>query len=164
VASLRLLHRRRGRELLNLTNIDFQKPAIAKSIAGFLLQTDWRSTPNQNRKKCMNINYKRVPAEFGPETRFEVKPVPPAPFRALQENQFEQLKEALLTDRLKHLWRPDLSAHVRRAANEAAALAWVTPYPLLVFPVLFDEKAAGALVTAGRQQEIRRRTRELFVV
>jgi hypothetical protein len=89
----------------------------------------------------MNERHRSVAAEFGPETRFEINPSPPAPFRAVQENRFELLKLTLLEDRLKALRRPELSAHVRRAANEAAAVAWVTPYPLLVFPVLFAEKA-----------------------
>ena len=44
----------------------------------------------------MNINKTRVPTEFGPETRFEVRPNPPAPFRAMQENEFERLKTRLL--------------------------------------------------------------------
>jgi hypothetical protein len=112
----------------------------------------------------MNAKYKRVPAKFGPETRFELKPSPPAPFRALQENQFEALKAELVDQHLSTLWKPELSTHVRRAANEAAALAWVTPYPLLVFPVLFDEKAAAALRVAGRQQQIHQRSRELYAV
>jgi hypothetical protein len=112
----------------------------------------------------MNTNYKRVPAHFGPETRFELRPAPPAPFRALQENHFEELKANLIREQLRRLWRPDLSALVRRAANEAAALAWITPYPLLMFPVLFDEKADAALTAATRQQDIRRRSRELFAV
>ncbi len=89
----------------------------------------------------MNKRHRRVPAEFGPETRFEINPTPPAPFRAVQENRFELLKLTLVEDRLKTLREPELSAQVRRAANEAAAVAWVTPYPLLVFPLLFDEKA-----------------------
>jgi hypothetical protein len=94
----------------------------------------------------MKSRYRRVPAEFGPETRFEISPTPAAPFRALQENEFEKLKLGLLSERLEALWKPELGAQVRRAANEAAALAWITPYPLLVFPVLFAEKT-DALVT-----------------
>jgi len=38
--------------------------------------------------------------------------------------------------------------------NEAAALAWITPYPALVFPGLFEEKAEAALTpgkSGGRQ-------------
>ena len=91
----------------------------------------------------MNESYRRLPAEFGPETRFDINPTPPAPFRAVQENRFELLKVSLLEERLRQLWDPELSAKLRRAANEAAALAWVTPYPLLVFPALFAEKADG---------------------
>ena len=30
---------------------------------------------------------------------------------------------------------------LRKAANSAEAIAWETPYPLLVFPCLFDERA-----------------------
>jgi hypothetical protein len=90
--------------------------------------------------------------------------VPPAPFRAVQENHFEQLKTALVRERLEGLWSPELSAHVRRAANEAAALAWITPYPLLVFPALFEEKAEAAVLVANRQEQIRQHSRELFAV
>jgi hypothetical protein len=118
----------------------------------------------KTRKAKMNAEYRRVPAEFGPETRFEVKPVPPAPFRALQENQFERLKSTLTVRRLETLWKPELSAQVRRAAHEAAALAWITPYPLLVFPVLFEEKTETALLATDRQDQIRQRSRELYAV
>jgi hypothetical protein len=120
---------------------------------------EWR-----HQKDKMNKRYKRVPTEFGPETRFELKPAPPAPFRAVQEDQFERLKARLVGKRLETLWEPEFSAQVRRAANEAAALAWVTRYPLLVFPVLFDEKADAAILVASRQQQIRQRSRELFAL
>jgi hypothetical protein len=165
VASLRLPQRRRGRELLKLNNIDFQKPAIAQSIAGFLLIKPFTTdTKPKQRQNNMNAKYRRVPAEFGPETRFEITPVAPAPFRAVQENRFEALKNILLEQRLERLGQPDLGTHVRRAANEAAALAWVTPYPLLVFPLLFEEKAATAVRQAGRQQLIRERSFALSLV
>jgi hypothetical protein len=111
----------------------------------------------------MNANYRRVPTRFAPETRFEVKP-DAAPFRAVLENKFETLKTQLLLERLESVWEPALNSQVRRAANEAAALAWVTPYPLLVFPVLFEEKAEAALLRAARQKEIRQRSRELLAV
>jgi hypothetical protein len=105
------------------------------------------------KKDKMN-KYTRVPADFGPETRFEKSPTPPAPFRAVHENKFERLKLNLLSERLETLWKPELSTLVRRAANEAAALAWVTPYPLLVFPVLFDE-TADALTSAGENRNLK---------
>jgi len=103
----------------------------------------------------MNTRYRRLHAEFGPETRFEITPTPPAPFRAFQETEFERLKTGLVSERLESLWKPELSAEVRRAANEAAALAWLTAYPLLVFPVLFAEKADAAVVAPASNQQPR---------
>lgn len=112
----------------------------------------------------MNADYRRVPTKFGPDTRFEVRTNPPVPFRAVHEGAFEALKGKLLAARLEEVWDAELNSHLRRAANEAAALAWVTPYPLLVFPVLFDEKANLALNHVERQTEIRQRSRELLAV
>jgi hypothetical protein len=110
----------------------------------------------------MNTNYKRVPAEFGPETGFEVRLATSAPFRARQEAELERLKAQLLAQRLAGCTEPRLDSHMRRAAGEAAALAWTTQYPLLVFPALFEEKAAAALLRAERQEQVRQRSRELL--
>jgi hypothetical protein len=115
---------------------------------GFFVFNQLSSPTAQQKPIKMNEKYRRVPAEFGPETRFEISPTPPAPFRAVQENHFERLKLALLSERLRPLTRPELIAQVRRVANETAALAWVTPYHLLVFPVLFAE-AAEAIEATG---------------
>ena len=112
----------------------------------------------------MNTNCKRVPAGFAPETRFEVRPAPPAPFRATQETGLDRLKNRLLLQALKGLTEPEFNGHVRRAANEAAALAWVTPFPLLVFPGLLEEKIEAALLQAERQESVRRRSLELLAV
>ena len=111
----------------------------------------------------MNRNYK-VPTRFGPETRFEVRPAAAAPFRAIQETKFERLKSRLLREVLGDLTGPGLNVGVRRAANEAAALAWVTPFPLLVFPALFEEKAETAMLQAERQASVRQRSLELLTV
>jgi hypothetical protein len=110
----------------------------------------------------MNRDYKRVPTRFGPETRFEVTPAPPAPFRVLQETELERLKNRLLVERLAETPEPEFNGQLRRAANDAAALAWVTAVPLLVFPALFEEKARTALLQAERQESIRYRSRELL--
>lgn len=112
----------------------------------------------------MNATYRKLTAEFGPETRFTVEPVPTGPFRAVEESRFEKLKARLLAERLDAAWEPGANSLVRRAANEAAALAWLTPYPLLVFPVLFEEKANLASRVAARQQEVRQRSRELLAL
>ncbi|HEX7469435.1 MAG TPA: hypothetical protein VF437_01675 [Verrucomicrobiae bacterium] len=112
----------------------------------------------------MNEDYRRVPTKSGPETRFELRPVPPAPCRALQENELERLKNYLLRTRLETLPEAGYNAYLRRAANEAAALAWVTPYPTLVFPALFEEKAETALLQAEKQERIRERSALLLAV
>ncbi len=111
----------------------------------------------------MNTNYRRVPTRFGPETRFEVKPVPPAPFRATQETELERLKNRLLVGVLNELDEREANPYVRRAANEAAALAWVTPYPLLTFPGLFEEKVQTALRYAERRTAVLERSAELVL-
>ena len=48
----------------------------------------------------MNKNKTFVPTEFGPETRFELRAAPPAPFRVTQETEFERLKNQLLAQQL----------------------------------------------------------------
>jgi hypothetical protein len=112
----------------------------------------------------MKTNYRRVPTRFGPETRFELRPTPPAPFRAFQENELDKLKERLLATRLETLNEAGYNAYLRRAANEAAAIAWVTAYPTLVFPTLFEEKAKAALFQAEKQEWIRERSALLLAV
>jgi hypothetical protein len=44
------------------------------------------------------------------------------------------------------------------ALNEAEALAWQTPFPHLLFPVLAEEKAVEAQHWAARQRAIRQQT------
>jgi hypothetical protein len=110
----------------------------------------------------MNTERNRVNAEFAPETRFAVTTATAAPFRVAVENDFERLKNRLLADRLDEIERPELNAVVRRAANEAAALAWMTFLPLLIFPALFEEKTAAALRHAERQAHIFAGSHELL--
>jgi hypothetical protein len=110
----------------------------------------------------MNRNKTKVPTEFGPETRFELQPAPPAPFRATQESEFEQLKSRLLAKQLAETPAQELNPVLRRAANEAAALAWATIYPLLVFPALFEEKTALAVHQVERQARVYANSRELL--
>jgi hypothetical protein len=70
------------------------------------------------------------------------------------ESEFDRLKNRLLAEQLEAVEEPALNAPLRRAANEAAALAWVTFYPLLVFPTLFAEKTEAAIRQAERQARI----------
>ncbi len=107
----------------------------------------------------MNTKKIALEAEFGAETRFELLPI--APFRDIHENEFGRLKGRLLAIRIQEAgtkW----DAPLRDAANEAAALAWTTNIPLLVFPVLFEEKAAAAVLQNRRQARILKKSRELL--
>ena len=101
----------------------------------------------------------KVPTEFAAETRFEVRP---NPFLAARENEFERLKANLLAEQLREA-KTELNAPLRRAANEAAAIAWATVYPLLVFPALFEEKIAAAVRQTERQARIFKKSREIVV-
>jgi hypothetical protein len=112
----------------------------------------------------MNKTTNKLRAKFEPETRFEVRPAPPAPFRATQETEFERLKNRLLTETLLDIAQPELNPVIRRAANEAAALAWVTFYPLLLFPALFEEKIRHVLRHAERQAHIYANSPEFVVI
>jgi hypothetical protein len=109
----------------------------------------------------MNTNKFNLPAQFAAETRFELRANPIAPFRVAQENHFEQLKNKLLAEQLAEV-APELNAPLRRAANAAAALAWATAIPLLVFPALFEEKVIATVRQAERQARIFRNSRELI--
>jgi len=50
---------------------------------------------------------------------------------------------------------------LRSALNEAEALAWQTPYPHLIFPVLAHEKEAAVNRWAARQRRVQRASREI---
>jgi len=106
-----------------------------------------------------NRNRLNVPTEFAAETRFEVRPNPAF---AERETEFERLKARLLAEELREA-EAELNAPLRRAANEAAAIAWATVFPLLVFPALFEEKIAAAVRQAERQARIYKNSRELVV-
>ncbi len=100
--------------------------------------------------------------EFAPETRFELRPVPPAPFRATLETEFDRLKDQLLAEQLYLASHAELYAPLRRAANEAAALAWTSLFPMLLFPGLFEEKVAELTLQIARQKRIHAQTTEPF--
>src|SRR5277367_1768846 len=111
-----------------------------------------------NMKNRTGIRNKLVKTRFGPVARFEIGPIAPVPLRGPAENDLEQLKARLLAPLLAPVMEPELGAALRRAANEAASAAWFTPFPLLFFPTLLEEKAAIARRQQKRQLEIRQRT------
>ena len=70
------------------------------------------------------------------------------------DRQLELLKWRLLLHRLDEVTDFSLHARLIHEADEAARLARQSPFPLLVFPCLFEEKAAGATEQARRQAHL----------
>src|SRR5688500_2335419 len=110
----------------------------------------------------MKTKRTKLLTRFEPETRFDVAPVAAVPFRGTQETELEQLKNRLLRQALDAIVEAQFYAPLRRAANEAAAAAWMTPFPLLFLPTLFEEKALSALRQFERAQSVRVRSRRLL--
>jgi hypothetical protein len=108
------------------------------------------------------MRYKPVKNRSKPETRFEISPLAPVPVRGAAETELEQLKARLLRPLLAPVEEPELNTALQRAANEAASVAWFTPFPLLVFPTLLEEKAAKARRQQARQRQIRERSQGLL--
>ena len=97
-----------------------------------------------------------------PDTRFDVVPVFAVPFRGTRETELEQFKIRLLRTAMEAAANAEFYVPLRRAANDAAAVAWMTPFPLLFFPTLFEEKATAALRQFERAQKVRARSRQIW--
>lgn len=110
----------------------------------------------------MKTKVKRLPTWFEPETRFDVAPVAAVPFRGTGETALEQLKTRLLRAALQEALDADFYVPLRRAATEAAAAAWMTPFPLLFLPALFEEKVALAKRQFARAQQVRVRSQRIL--
>ncbi len=67
----------------------------------------------------------------------------------------DMLKKQLISQHLSSVRDSDLAVRLRRAAEDAASMAWVTTYPLLVLPELLREKAAEAVRHYQHQARIR---------
>ncbi len=115
----------------------------------------------------MKTTNHRVPAEFGPNTRFAL-PVGPAThnraWHSAGSDELDRLKERLLARELARTTNLEANILLRRAATDAVALVWLLPYPLLLLPSLFAEMAQAARHTAERQSSIRERSSELLVL
>lgn len=82
--------------------------------------------------------------------------------RAEQRALLGELKERLLEEHLSGDDPPEAWPRVRWAAEEAASLAWASPFPLLVLPELVKEKVAAARAQAERQARIWRQSTALL--
>jgi len=116
-------------------------------------------TATQQRFRPGNpANLERRPAPVAPEIETIV------PYPRTRENPLEVLKNRLLRESLAISQEPSLLAPLRRAANEAASIAWLEPMPLLVFPELFAEKVWVAATQAKQQNRVRNRSVRLMEV
>lgn len=104
----------------------------------------------------MSAKSKPLQTKFWRETCFEVCPIITAPFRGPVETRLEELKLQLLDKELRGMRNAELYSKLYWAAQEAASLAWMTPFPLLVFPELFREKVGAARKHWAKQQRILR--------
>jgi hypothetical protein len=102
-------------------------------------------------KPRINTNVRQVPTRFSRAKRFAVEPKFAPVNRAAEQSEFESLKARVLRPVLAETINPELQRYLRLAANEAAALAWTTPFPLLFLPGLLEEKASEAHEYFARQ-------------
>ncbi|MEY2411200.1 MAG: hypothetical protein QOF48_3870 [Verrucomicrobiota bacterium] len=111
-------------------------------------------------KRIENRTQRKTRTRYAASARFELPAAPAAPFRGALETDLEQLKGQLLRELLAGAPDPKLNASLRRAASDAAALAWTTAFPLLVLPELVREKAESARRYVRRQALVLKRSRE----
>ena len=107
----------------------------------------------------MSARFTNVDFELG--NPFELEPL----FERKEvEARFAGLKDELLGGLLDETQTIELHPRLKRAANEAAGVAWTTEFPLLVFPALLDEFVRREKLQLGRQQKIHVRTAGLMPV
>jgi hypothetical protein len=129
---------------------------------GFFVFWPTISTGRNFLKGFMRQQFTKIITRSEPQTEFEVGSLAPVPDRGALEAELEQLKERLLDPLLKAAADPNRGAPLRLAANEAASLAWFTPFPLLFFPALLEEKVRAVQRQEARQRQIRQRTEGLL--
>ncbi|MBI2946331.1 MAG: hypothetical protein HYY23_01710 [Verrucomicrobia bacterium] len=103
----------------------------------------------------------RLPAQFAPDVEFELAPVPGVVPPETVRIKFHELQSRLVEASLIESWSQSVRGRIHQAANEAAALAWTTPYPLLVMPELFLEKARETRLRLQKQRSILMRSERL---
>lgn len=78
--------------------------------------------------------------------------------------ELEELKRCLLIEHLDVVADAQTHPWLSRAADEAASIAWATPHPLLVLPVLLDEKLNDARRKAELQKAIYARSQSVVAL
>jgi len=101
----------------------------------------------------MNLNSspaRTEPARNRPQAAGLRGPEPNTNNPALSELRVRLLREALASPA-----DAELSKLLRLVATEAEAQAWLTSFPLLVFPALFEEKTQRVRGYVARQRRLR---------
>ena len=78
--------------------------------------------------------------------------------------ELEQFKQCLLHEHRSPTVDPQVQPWLSRAADEAAAIAWATPYPMLVLPVLLEERLKDARRKAELQKTIYERSQPIVAL
>ncbi|MEW6305004.1 MAG: hypothetical protein AB1705_16130 [Verrucomicrobiota bacterium] len=110
----------------------------------------------------MKNNARKLAARFTRPRRFEVTPRAGDVSRESRDAAFTRMKHQLLVQLLDHSPDSDQREYLRQSLHEAEALAFATAYPLLVFPVLAEEKATEARVKVDKQRCVRKRSERLI--
>jgi hypothetical protein len=82
--------------------------------------------------------------------------------RHAERMALERLHRQMLTEATERVMDLGSAALLRWAAADAAAIAFQSDTPLLVFPILFEEKSREAMERARRQKDIFTRTGNLL--
>lgn len=102
-----------------------------------------------------------ISTQFDNEVAFEMTPLPGVVPSDTVQLRFVELQNRLVEETLHETPNPFLREGLHQAANEAAALSWTTPYPLLVMPVLFNEKVHAVRLRLGKQHRVAMKSQSL---
>ena len=100
----------------------------------------------------MNAETKGFETSFLEPTTAEL-PALSVPTRAFLDRSFERIKDGLLNKLLEETPEAEVRERLLRVANEAVALACMTPFPLLVLPLLLEEEIQTERQKEQRQTE-----------
>lgn len=113
----------------------------------------------------MRFNTTITPTKADPPTAFDrlstrtpAARVRPREKRRRDDRALLHLRHRLVDQTLGQVQSLRLVEPIRRAAQEAEALAWMEEFPLLVFPCLFQEKLEAARFRTQRQMWVEART------
>lgn len=121
--------------MIKLLKIKFNNRLIKSYLLTRLLETF------KKRKESMNATHIET---VEPESKLDDK---------LILHELEKLQKKLLGRILEQVPKYDLHRRFFKAAEEAKSVALSTHVPLLVFPILFDEKVEGILEEGNRVVE-----------